>query len=100
MNKQEPAAVQWKRFLLYEQALIAKFGKEEYKNNVVFIIDNTPNSKCKDCFGRGYTGKDISVNRVCPCGCLHGFALKAIADLKEDELIMDFDGQISVVNEG
>jgi len=100
MNKLEQIKLMWKKFILHEKALIHEYGLDKYRANVVFTIDNIPNQKCKNCFGRGYTARDITVNRVCPCGCLHGFALKAIKDLKDGELIMDFDGKISTVKEG
>jgi len=96
MKKEPTIQMMWKRFLLHEQALIAKLGLEKYKTNVVFVIMQEPKKNCKHCYGRGYTGKDIAFGRVTPCGCVKGFALRGIADLKEDELAMDFDGNIYI----
>ena len=100
MQKKASAAevsFMWKRFLLYEQAMIAKHGLDEYFHSVVFVIDKEPKPNCKHCYGRGYTGKDIKTGRVTPCGCLSGFSLRSIVDLKNDELCMDFDGKIAVM---
>ena len=97
MKKVPTIPTMWKRFKLHEQALIAKHGLEKYKSSIVFVIMQMPKKNCKDCFGRGYDGKDITIGRVTPCGCVKGFALRGIGDLKEDELAMDFDGNIYVV---
>ncbi len=95
--KQTPSIVMmWKRLLLHEQALIAKYGLEKYRAETVFVIMREPKQNCKYCFGRGYTARDITFGRVTPCGCVKGFGLRGIADLKEDELAMDFDGNIYV----
>ena len=46
---------------------------------------------------------DAALLRICvsavegvSCVCTKGFGLRGIADLKEDELVMDFDGDIYV----
>lgn len=95
--KQNPTiAMMWKRLLLSEQALIAKHGLEKYKAGTVFVITQMPKSNCKLCFGRGYRDRDASIGRIVPCACTKGFGLRGIADLKEDELAMGFDGTIYV----
>ena len=86
----------WKRLLLTEQALIEKHGLEKYKAETVFVITQMPKDNCKRCFGRGYMDRDIKVGRIIPCECTEGFGLRGIADLKEDELVMDFEGAIYV----
>ena len=96
MKQTLPVAMMWKKLLLYEQALIRKHGLEKYKAETVFVIMQRPKENCKHCYGRGWTGKDIAFGRVTPCGCVKGFGLRGIADLKEDELVMDFDGNVYV----
>lgn len=34
-------------------------------------IDRPPKNNCKFCYGRGYTGRDITLNYYVPCGCLY-----------------------------
>ena len=96
MKQTLPVAMMWKKLLLYEQALIRKHGLEKYKAETVFVIMQRPKENCKHCYGRGWTGKDIAFGRVTPCGCVKGFGLRGIVDLKEDELAMDFDGNVYV----
>ena len=76
--------------------MIAKHGLEKYKAETVFVITQMPKSNCKMCFGRGYRDRAIATGRVIPCECTKGFGLRGIADLKEDELVMDFEGAIYI----
>ena len=95
--KQNPTIpTMWKRLLLTEQALIAKHGLEKYKAETVFVIMQMPKKNCKLCFGRGYRDREASVGRIVPCACTKGFGLRGIADLKDDEIVMDFDGAIYI----
>lgn len=96
MNKAETAAILWKRFLRYEQLLIAEHGLEKYLESVVFVIDKFPKENCKRCYGRGYIGWDVPTGRVSPCGCLEGFALKGKVDVEDGEKLMDFKGKLYV----
>ena len=86
----------WKRLLQGEQILIAEHGLEKYKAGTVFVIKEMPDKKCKTCYGRGFMDRDIKVGRIVPCGCVKSFGLRAIAQLKEDEIVMDFNGNIYI----
>ena len=96
MNKTETAAILWKRFLRYEQLLIAEHGLEKYLESVVFVVDKFPKENCKRCYGRGYVGWDVKTGRCSPCGCLEGFALKGKVDVEDGEKLMDFKGKLYV----
>jgi len=96
MNKAETAAILWKRFLRYEQLLIAEHGLEKYLESVVFVIDKFPKENCKRCYGRGYIGWDVPTGRCSPCGCLDGFALKGKVDVENGDKLMDFKGRLYI----
>jgi hypothetical protein len=33
-------------------------------------IDRPPPKNCKSCYGRGYVGRNITLNYYVPCGCM------------------------------
>ncbi len=96
MMKQESIMTMWEKLFLYEAVLIQKYGMEDYKEKVVFVITQKPAENCKRCFGRGYTGRYIAVDRVTPCGCVKGFRLQEVDTLEKDSIAMDFDGNVYV----
>lgn len=109
MPKKEHYPKKWNELTPKQQWSIIHSNERQLRKNAgssfnadyTFVIAALPKPKCKRCHGRGWTGRSVEFDRVIPCACIEGWAIKNLDNVSIEETTMDFLGNIAIgITEG